>query len=103
MLWKSALSSASRRSSRLVNFGPPREAKVRALLLGFVRHRSLLSPLRRLSDLSVTALSSCRICPSPLSPAALSSPLRSLPFGEQNPLIDDEPEYLALGHTPAQR
>jgi putative transposase len=24
-------------------------------------------------------------------------------FGKPNPLIDDEPEYLALGHTPAQR
>jgi hypothetical protein len=24
-------------------------------------------------------------------------------FGETNRLIDDEPEYLALGHNPAQR
>ena len=31
------------------------------------------------------------------------SSYRHYAFGEPNPLIDDEPEYLALGHTPAQR
>jgi putative transposase len=31
------------------------------------------------------------------------SSYRHYAFGERNPLIDDEPEYLALGHTPAQR
>jgi len=31
------------------------------------------------------------------------SSYRHYAFGEPNPLIDDEPEYLALGRTPAQR
>jgi putative transposase len=31
------------------------------------------------------------------------SSYRHYAFGEHNPLIDDEPEYLALGDTPAQR
>ena len=31
------------------------------------------------------------------------SSYRHYAFGEPNPLIDDEPEYLALGHEPAQR
>ena len=31
------------------------------------------------------------------------SSYRHYAFGEPNPLIDDEPEYLALGNTPAQR
>jgi putative transposase len=31
------------------------------------------------------------------------SSYRHYAFGEHNPLIDDEPEYLALGHTRAQR
>jgi putative transposase len=31
------------------------------------------------------------------------SSYRHYAFGEPNPLIDDEPEYLALGHTPSER
>jgi putative transposase len=31
------------------------------------------------------------------------SSYRHYAFGDPNPLIDDEPEYLALGHTPAER
>jgi putative transposase len=31
------------------------------------------------------------------------SSYRHYAFGETNRLIDDEPEYLALGHNPAQR
>jgi putative transposase len=31
------------------------------------------------------------------------SSYRHYAFGETNPLIDDEPEYLALGNTPEQR
>jgi putative transposase len=31
------------------------------------------------------------------------SSYRHYAFGEPNPLIDDEPEYLALGRTPAER
>jgi putative transposase len=31
------------------------------------------------------------------------SSYRHYAFGERNALIDDEPEYLALGHTPEQR
>jgi putative transposase len=31
------------------------------------------------------------------------SSYRHYAFGEPNPLIEDEPEYLALGRTPAER